>query len=254
MRPWIKWVGGKSRLLGQVLAALPARYGTYYEPFVGGGAVWLQLAPAQAVIGDSCASLIDMYSEARYNPGNLIVKTQKLIDSHSTEQYYAVRKIYNGFGFDADRSALFLYLNRACFNGLYRVNKAGEFNVPCGKHQPTLDAQKIYDAMALLRRTSIKCGDYQITTEGATKGDLVYLDPPYDQTFNGYSKDRFDQDELVAHARKLRKRGCHVVMSNSDTPMNRQRYVDWDIREVSRPNKWTKTGGKIGELLIVGTP
>ena len=244
-KPFIKWVGGKGQLLEQLDELLPSDFSawqeaTYIEPFVGGGAMlfyMLQHYPniKHAVINDINADLIGCYRTVRDNPNELIDRL-KMIETEfnglSTEEerkayFYAKREKYNEKGHgDVENTSLFFFLNRTCFNGLYRVNKAGGFNVPFGKYvNPTIcDAETIMQDSKLLQRVEILNGDFSETIHKAKGNTLFYFDPPYrplneTSSFNDYTKESFgdaEQIRLKAFCDTVCQAGYHVMLSNSD--------------------------------------
>jgi DNA adenine methylase len=258
-RPIVKWVGGKTKLLPELLARIPIGYGRYYEPFTGGAALFFRLQPERAVLGDANADLIAMYETVRDNVEHVIRELAAHQVQHSEQHYYATRDMWNDRLYKAtavQRAAAFIYLNKTCFNGLYRVNRKGAFNVPVGSYaSPTIcDADGIRAASVALARAELRTGDYRDCVHDAREGDFVYFDPPYDETFNGYtSAGKFDQATLAAVARELVNRGCHVLLSNSDTPWVRELYADFDIADVVAPrfvNSDATGRAGIVELLI----
>jgi len=266
-RPFIKFVGGKTVLLPEILKRLPKKIGTYYEPCVGGGAVFFALAAEErfksAVLGDVNHELVAAYAAIRDEPGSLIRRLATHADQHSKAYYYAVRA--SECRTLLDRAARFIYLNRTCFNGLYRVNQRGEFNVPVGDYKnPTIcDVDNLYAASEPLRGVPVDPYEFQVTVIGAKRGDAVYFDPPYapvskTSNFTAYSAGGFgpdDQERLRDVAKRLIDRGVHVLLSNSDTPVVRKLYKGFKIEKVQAPrrvNSQASKRGNVGELLISG--
>jgi DNA adenine methylase len=249
-KPIIKWAGGKTKLLPELVKHLPSTYGRYYEPFIGGAALFFHLEPADAVLGDLNPNLINVYRTLAQAPGAVIDELRSHANWHRTRPnwYYEVRAAWNESGVgDIWRAAAFLYLNRTCFNGLWRVNKKGEFNVPKGDYKnPTIcDAENLAAAAVVLSRAAIRHGSYALTVEDAKAGDLVYFDPPYDGTFTGYTDEGFNrtaQRDLAWAVRDLAERGCHVVVSNSDTPLIRELYADFTIHSINAPRAINSDG------------
>ncbi len=271
--PIIKWVGGKTKLLPELKARVPTKYGRYFEPFAGGAALFFCLDPEHATIGDMNAALIEMYIAVACHVEDVIEKLEVLKVSHASlgdALYYEIRKKWNDNAWShcvRSRAAAFIYLNKTCFNGLWRVNRQGKLNTPVGayKNPGIYDADDMRAAALALKRAELKIGDYKATTCEATKGDFVYFDPPYDpidktSNFTSYTKDKFGdeaQAELAAHAAKLRDGGTHVMLSNNDTPMIRKLYRDFTIDTVrcARPiNSKADKRGEINEVLITGAP
>jgi DNA adenine methylase len=239
-RPFLKWAGGKTQLLPEILARFPATYRCYHEPFLGGGAVFFALGPERAVLSDVNQDLIETYRAVRDEPGAVIAQ---LVRRRATEQeYYRIRAQSPAQLTLVAAAARTIYLNRTCYNGLYRVNQKGEFNVPYGRYaNPTLcNAENIRLASKALRGIELRCEDVLGVAKRAQKGDLVYFDPPYDPlsptaSFTSYARGGFGPDEQAALAsvfRLLVERGVHVVLSNSDTPLVRKLYRDFKIEPV----------------------
>jgi DNA adenine methylase len=239
--PFVKWAGGKGQILGQLEQFFPLGYRTYYEPFIGGGAVFFHLQPEEAVIGDSNSELINCYRIVRDRVDELIVALD--LHVYNREHYYQVRALQPSALSAVERAARFIYLNKTCFNGLYRVNRKGQFNVPFGsfKSPPRLyDEENLRSVSAMLRDAKIVDSTFDHTLAGAGPGDFVYLDPPYvplseSSSFTTYTVDGFvtyDQYWLKAQLNRLTERGCRVVLSNSDTPFTRWLYAEFDVNVV----------------------
>jgi DNA adenine methylase len=219
--PLVKWPGGKRALVRKLISTLPRRIDRYFEPFVGGGALFFALQPPNSYLSDTNEELINLYSQVRDEPLALIRLLRRYPNTEA--DYYVVRD-------QRPRSALrraarLLYLTTLSFNGIHRVNLQGEFNVPYGykTHLATCDEARLLSTARALRRTHLRVADFEVATEHATKGDLVYFDPPYTvaHAHNGfvkYNEKIFswdDQVRLASHARALANRGCHVVISNA---------------------------------------
>jgi DNA adenine methylase len=243
-RSFLRWAGSKRGLLKHVIDALPESYDTYYEPFLGSGALFFLLRPTRAVLGDSCAELIDAYHAVRDNPNAVL---RYLADWRpDPDLYYEIRD--NRSIGRLKRAAEFLYLNRTCWNGLYRVNSAGEFNVPYGmpKTDFIVDAENLRSCSKLLakRRISIACADFEETLQRAGKGDLVFLDPPYvtghnNNGFIDYNETLFswsDQERLAAVAHRLARRGAHVIVTNAKHDDVVALYGGFMTRDFERPS------------------
>jgi DNA adenine methylase len=269
--PVIKWVGGKSRLLPELLSRMPERIGRYYEPFAGGAALFFRVAPERAVLADSNADLIGLYTAISTNVAAVIKKLEQHREKHardSTGHYYDVRERWNNRELEwstADRAATFIYLNKTCFNGLWRVNRAGDFNVPIGRYTdpPICVPEALRAAHGVLARATLRCSDYRTAVEDATRGDFLYFDPPYDPVtptanFTSYTTMTFaaeQQRELAETARALVARGCRVMLSNSDTPFIRSIYKGFKIDRVkcSRAiNSNASKRGDVDEVIVVG--
>ena len=233
LKPFIKWVGGKRQLLDEITKYVPDKFGTYYEPFLGAGAVFFHLAPERAVLNDVNKELIELYEIIRDNPRELIKELAIHKRKNSKEYYYEVRAWDRSSGYHSrtgvSKAARFIYMNKVGYNGLYRVNSKGQFNVPYGKYvNPTiLDESLIESVSEYLIGNDIKFTslDFEKTVETTKKGDLVYFDPPYDPltptaSFTAYQKDGFnrnDQIRLKLCSDELVRRGAKVILSNSNT-------------------------------------
>jgi DNA adenine methylase len=259
--PVVKWVGGKTKLLPELLARMPKTYGTYFEPFAGGLALFFRVAPARAVLNDLNAGLVGLYRTIAANVAPVIAALEAHKRDHSEAHYYAAREEWNsGHGSPAQRSALFIYLNKTCFNGLWRVNRKGEFNVPMGRYDdPRIcDADGLRAAAAALATAELMHGDYRACAERAVRGDFVYFDSPYDDTFTAYTADSFgsaQQHELAELARTLVARGVRVMLSNSDTPFVRQLYRGFHVDRVKCAraiNSNTAKRGAVDEVIVTG--
>lgn len=264
-RPVLKWAGGKTSLLPAILPRLPAQMDRYYEPFMGGGAVFFTLASErrfkQAFLGDANAELMLTYQTLARKPKAVIAELEKLAAEHSEKFYYAVRA-RKPSGAVAIAARL-LYLNKTCFNGLYRVNKKGGFNVPFGDYaNPTIcDPDALRAAAKVLAPADMGVSDFEELVRSARRGDAVYFDPPYvpvspTSNFTSYSKGGFglnEHERLRNVAEKLIARGVHVLLSNSDTPIVRQMYEGFKLEPVKARRAINSKGdkrGHVGELLI----
>lgn len=270
--PVVKWVGGKTKLLPELLARIPARFGRYYEPFAGGAALFFRLAPDRAVLGDLNSDLMGMYGALATDVAAVIRSLLRHEVSHSAHHYYGTRDRWNARRASwtaATRASTMIYMNRTGYNGLWRVNRRAEFNVPMGRpsgcHEiPTIcvpDALRA--AHSVLARAELRSGDYRTTVTDAARGDLVYLDPPYmpvsrTANFTTYAAAGFgpgDHRALADTARQLVARGCHVVLSNSDTPYVRSLYKGFKIDRVKCARSINSNAAKRGdvdELIIIG--
>jgi DNA adenine methylase len=269
----MKWAGGKTALLPTLLDLFPKRVRTYYEPFIGGGALFFALAAEgrfeRAVINDWNDELVTAYRTIRDFPEELITKLSEItdaykLDARSTFEWW--RALHTESLDPITRAARLLFLNRTCFNGLYRVNKTGKFNVPFGKYKnPRIcDPVNLRACSAILDRwASIKQGDFADACADAKHGDLVYFDPPYvpvnaTSDFTSYTSNGFGIDaqyRLAALFKDLVERGVAVVASNSDTEIVRTLYEGFELHPVlvRRPiNSKANGRGAISELIIVG--
>lgn len=266
-KPIAKWAGGKTSLLPEILPRLPEKIATYYEPFVGGGAVFFALAAEKrfehAIIGDANSELAGMYRTLARRPAAVIEALNELRAEHSEKFFYAVRARNPHDLTPPARAARLIYLNKTCFNGLYRVNRKGGFNVSFGDYKnPTIcDEENLRAAAKALSSTTVLDLDFEETVRPAKRGDAVYMDPPYapvskTANFTGYAKGGFGPDEqerLRNTAEKLIARGVHVLLSNSDTPFVRELYQGFNIESVRARRAINSKGdkrGHVGEVLI----
>lgn len=243
--PFVKWVGGKRSIITELTSRLPSDFGAYYEAFAGGGALFFEIADRvkKATIVDINIDLVFTYLMVQKQPEQLITLLRKHAANHSEEYYYKVRAQHK-INDPIEKAARFLYLNKTCFNGLYRVNRKGEFNVPIGKYtNPNIIAEdNIRACHKALKGVKILYGMYsQITPE---VGDFVYFDPPYHPTdttsFTAYSQNGFtekDQQDLRDFALELHKKGIKVMLSNSKTPFVEDLYKSkiFNIEVVNAP-------------------
>ena len=277
-KPFVKWVGGKRQLLKQFkeLDLYPPdgfnpEKNTYYEPFVGGGAVFLDLLPQKAVLSDMNNELVVTYNVIKNDLDKLIKKLKKHQRKNNKTYFLKVRAQNLNRLSDVSIAARFIYLNRTCFNGLYRVNLSGGFNVPYGKYKNPLivDKDNLNKISKVLQGVDVKHQDYKKTIEGAKKGDFVYFDPPYaplspTSSFTSYTKDGFGEQqqlELRDTFYKLHKRGCYVMLSNSNSKFINKIYGE--LKKKDKKIKITKLGanrminsnaskrGKIKEILVI---
>lgn len=262
VKPFIKWVGGKTQLLPELLKYIPASYGTYYEPFLGGAALFFALNPKKAVLSDSNSLLVNAYKNVRDNPAGIKLLLNELRVNKQT--YYQQREFINEKveKLDLEKAASFIYLNKTCFNGLWRENSSGKFNVPYGgdRNVNFYNEHGLMLCCAALKDKKILNQSYEDCKNTAKSGDLIYFDPPYApinaQSFKKYtSKDFGEQDQINLRdlAEELKSRGCHVILSNSDVPFIRELYRSFDIHEVQARRSVNSKGdarGKIGELII----
>ena len=265
--PVLKWAGGKTHLLAQILDRLPPRAETYFEPFVGGGAVFFALARADrfrhAVIADQNSDLVEVYTAIRDDVDAVIRALRRY--RYDEEVYYRVRATRPRK--PAQRAARLIFLNRTGYNGLYRVNSRGEFNVPFGRHKnPRIcDEDNLRSAAQALQRVEIQSADFEAVCSNARAGDAVYLDPPYlpvssTSSFAAYDRHPFGLAEHQRLARvfhDLADRGVDAVLSNSLTPDTRRLYQPWRLEEVAVPrfiNSRPDSRGPVGEILVVNRP
>jgi DNA adenine methylase len=261
-RPFLKWAGGKRQLLSSLLRVTPRDVSTYFEPFVGGGALFFALQPKRAVLADVNERLIRTYRGIKNNVQDVIRQLKGF--KYTPEFFYRVREADIDAGTDADVAAWFIYLNKTGFNGLYRVNRNNRFNVPFGRYtNPTIcDEDALRACSAALARAELFVDDFATVVEEAGRGDFVYFDPPYvplsaTSSFTSYTSQGFgdeEQERLRDTARELKKRGARVLLSNSSAPTVRRLYAEgFDITEVSATrlvNSKASARGAIVELLI----
>ena len=263
-KPVLKWAGGKTQMLGDLLPKVPASYGRYIEPFFGGGAMFFALQPENAIIADSNPELINMYRQIADNV-EAVIKCLKQYENTS-EMFYAVRSQEWNILPKEEAAARTIFLNRTCFNGLYRVNKQGKFNVPYGKYKnPKIcDEEGLRAASAALKKAEILCGDYLLVLDHyAQPGDFIFLDPPYlpiseYSDFKRYTKEQFyeeDHVELSKAVTRLHEKGCHVVLTNSNHPLVHELYAPFTIDVIQTKRHISCNGStRKGEDVIVTIP
>lgn len=269
LKPVTKWVGGKRQLLPQLLKYMPNDFTNYYEPFIGGGALLFEIAPKIAVINDNNEELINMYNVIKNAPNELI-EALKVHQLNNSKEYYLNVRSWDRDGTIAqltsvDRAARLMYMLRVDFNGLYRVNSKGQFNVPYGRYKnPRIVNEEDILAVSHYFNTNnvnILCGDFSISVENAERNDLVYFDPPYiplnsSSNFTSYTKEGFDlsdQKRLSNTFFELADKGVHVMLSNSDTEITRELYKGANIHSVEANRAINSKGskrGKVGELIV----
>ena len=261
-RPFIKWVGGKRQLLPELMRYVPGQFNNYFEPFVGGGALFFELRPKTAVLADANKRLIRTYIGVRDSVEEVISMLREY--PHDERFFYDLREKNVDSGTDAEMAAWFIYLNKIGFNGLYRVNRQNRFNVPFGRHRnPNIcDAPTLRACSAALAGTELRVSDFEAVVEKAEAGDLVYFDPPYvplsvTSSFTLYTSDGFGaeaQIRLRDVALRLKQRGVHVLLSNSSAGFVRDLYqADFQATEVSATRLVNSNGarrGAITELVI----
>ena len=263
--PIVKWVGGKRQLMFELLKNMPENYNRYFEPFIGGGALFFELQPQNGYISDMNEELINLYSVVRDDVYELIDDLNK--HKVSKEYFLKIRNLdrtekYNKLS-DIQKASRFIYLNRTCFNGMYRVNSQGQFNVPFGnyKNPRIVDAENLINCSKLLKNTEICCADFSEILNKVQKGDFVYFDPPYvplneTSSFTSYTKDGFDLDmqfKLRDVCDKLDSKGVMFMLSNSDTKLVNELYSNYEIKKVFASRAINANGngrGKITEVLV----
>ncbi len=267
--PILKWVGGKRQLLAEIMPLINKNCSTYVEPFVGGGAVFFELQPKKAIINDYNDELINVYLTVRDSVDELITELEEHNKNNSEEYFYELRALDRSSEYkemnNVQKAARIIYLNKTCYNGLYRVNAAGQFNSPYGKYKnPNIVNATTIRAMSnYLKKTQIdiRSGDYRKVLKGLRKGTFVYLDPPYmpissSSSFTGYTDNGFSyeqQVELKKECDKLKAKGILFLQSNSDCPEIRELYKDYEIKTVQAKrsiNSKANKRGEISEVLI----
>ncbi|MBO9540217.1 DNA adenine methylase [bacterium] len=260
--PFLKWAGGKGRLLGQYEPLFPKRFNRYFEPFVGAGAVFFHLEPQKAHLSDTNPDLIACYQVIRDELPALIEVLRMY--RHDKDFYYHVRELNPADLSAVQRAARMIFLNKTCFNGLWRVNRRGQFNVPFGdyKNPKILDEDNLHAVSQALQGVEIQLRSFDEVVSKARRGDFIYLDPPYHpvsstSNFTSYGADDFkpdDQIRLAAAFRRLDAKGCKVMLSNSDTPFIRELYEDYRIEQVwcrRAINRDAAKRGAISEVVVM---
>jgi len=261
-KPFVKWAGGKGQLVEQLAARMPERYSGYHEPFVGGGALFFYLTPERAFLSDLNEELINAFLVVR-NDCEALLKSLKQ-HKNSAEYYYRIRALDPEDLDPVERASRFIYLNKTCYNGLYRVNRQGKFNVPFGRYKNPVyaDEYQLRLSSKALQHAEIKSADFEIVLEQAKAGDFVYFDPPYQpisetSNFTSYTADAFDgnqQQRLAIVFRELDRRGCFLMLSNSDSPLVHELYRGFRVETVMAKRYINCKGerrGAIPEALVL---
>lgn len=263
-KPILKWAGGKTQMLPDLLPKVPTSYGRYIEPFFGGGALFFSLCPEKAIIADSNPELINLYHQVADNVESVIFYLKQY--ENTSEIFYSVRSLDWEQLSKPEAAARTLFLNRTCYNGLYRVNKKGQFNVPYGKYKnPKIcDTEALYAASSALKKAEIICGDYSLVLEHyAQPGDFIFLDPPYlpiseYSDFKRYTKEQFyeeDHVELAKEVIRLHEKGCHILLTNSNHPLVHELYAPFKIDIIQTKRHISCRGNmRKGEDIIVTIP
>ena len=272
VRPVLKWVGGKRQLLDEITPRIP-KSSTYVEPFVGGGAVVFSKQPKKAILNDFNSELINVYQCIKDNPEDLLSLLEEHAEKNTADYFYSIRALDRESGYDAlsnvERAARIIYLNKTCYNGLYRVNAAGQFNAPYGKYKhPSIVQEPVIKAVSKYfqeNEITLMHGDYAQALTGLEHGAFVYLDPPYmplseTSAFTGYTQGGFDYGEQVRlkeQCDELISQGIHFLQSNSDCAEIRDLYSDhhFKIKTVKAKRAINSKGnhrGEINEVLISG--
>ena len=267
--PFVKWAGGKRQLLPQIKERLPEQFNNYYEPFVGGGAVTFELLPERAVVNDINKSLVNAYRQICDAPDAFLEAINKL-DNDMWEDgkayYYSLRELYNDkmmkAEYDVELAALFVFINKHCFNGLYRVNGKGLFNVPYNNsRKASVDEKSIREISEYLKKVTILEGDFEAAVESAMEGDFVFIDSPYaplnPTSFESYTKEGFD---IESHKRladlfdDLTARGCYCMLTNHNTELINELYGNKgyriDVVSVKRMIN-SDASNRVGEEVII---
>lgn len=255
-RPFVKWVGGKRSIIPALLERMPTQYTHYYEPFVGGGALFFSIQPEIAFLSDVNLHLVITYRAVRDHVDDVVRKLKVHARHHDKDYYLKARTRLFTEKDDASIAALFIYLNKTCFNGLYRVNKAGGFNVPMGKYTnpPIVDEENLRNVSKVLADADIRQQEfYQIKPR---RDAFYYLDPPYHETYSSYDGSGFGDKEharLAEFCKEIDHVGGYFMLSNSDTPYIRSLYQGFNIEEVSASRSVSCKAhqrGKETELII----
>lgn len=268
-QPFLKWAGGKRQLIKEINKLIPKKYNKYYEPFLGGGALLFYLQPSRTVVNDSNADLINCYQVLRDNPDKLLEVIGEF--ENTKDFFYKTREMDRQPSYaelsPVIKAARIIYLNKTCFNGLFRVNKQGQFNAPFGNYKnPTLldsaVAKAVHKYLQKNEVTILNC-DFEEAVSSARAGDFVYFDPPYDpisdtSSFTGYDLNGFsrsEQQRLKQVCDALTERGVAVLLSNSDTSFVRELYDEkyYTVHVVQARRNINSVGsrrGKINEVLV----
>ncbi|PRQ11326.1 DNA adenine methylase [Corynebacterium sp. 13CS0277] len=272
-KPFIKWAGGKRQLLPELRKLFPPQYRDYYEPFMGAAAVFFDLKPERAYLNDINPAVTNLFTVIRDNTAEFVERVLDIeadtprAGLEAQKSYYLeLRARFNvGLGrsiFDVENAALFMVINHRCFNGLYRVNRSGLFNVPFnGSSRPSMDIDNIYAAAQALENVAITTGDFEDSLTNAGAGDFVFLDSPYAplkaDSFTDYTKQGFDYEDHVRLSelyRELDARGCSVMMTNHDTPLIRDLYEGYNLHvTTARRSINSKGSGRTGTMEIIAT-
>ena len=264
--PFVKWAGGKSQLIKEIIRRLPSKINDYYEPFVGGGAVLFYLRPKKAHINDINTVLINAYNVIKNSP-HLLIKQLTILDQIecTKETYNLIREKFNNKilcnEYDIDLAAYFIFLNKRCFNGLYRVNSQGLFNVPFNNRSQCVSCNKenIVQISNYLKHVDIHNEDFEVSLRNAKKGDFIFIDSPYaplnSTSFDAYTKDKFDRKShirLLKVFKELDKKGCYLMLTNHNTDFIRSLYDGYKIDVVNVKRNINNVGNnRKGEEVII---
>lgn len=269
LQPFTKWTGGKRQILSTLKSLMPESYNNYFEPFIGGGALFFDLAPKTACINDFNSELINCYQQIKYNPVELINLLIKHQENNSKDYYLDLRSTDRDgrieYMSDIERAARIMYMLRVNFNGLYRVNSKNQFNVPYGRYKnpKIVDSGLILMISDYLNKNNIQIlnGDFEEAIKNVKAGDLVYFDPPYiplsnTSAFTSYTHEGFsyeDQVRLRDTFKRLDEKGAFVMLSNSSSPLVKELYKDFYVHEIeaTRTNgAKSSSRGKISEIIV----
>ena len=256
--PFLKWLGGKRSLAPRIVGALPEEFGGYWEPFLGGGAVFFEVGPRggqPAMLSDVNADLIGCWKAVRESPDDVVAALDRHAALHSEAHYYEVRE--SECGDPVEAAARTIYLNKSCYNGLYRMNSEGRLNMAWGGYPSSVicDAANLRSVSAALAEADLRCSGFEAVEPQA--GDAVYCDPPYDSAFSGYHSGKFSDDDqcrLRSAAERWADGGASVVVSNSDTDFIRDLWKGWrqvEVRATRSISVDPSKRGAVGELLII---
>ena len=274
IKPFVKWAGGKNGLINSLISFIPKKFNSYFESFVGGGALFFYLKNLNILnskkiyLNDKNTELINAYKQIKINPNKLLEELEILKNNHSKEYFYKIRNLDRDFDFyslsEVFRAARFIYLNKTCFNGLCRYNAKGNFNTPIGsyKNPKIYDKDLIFSVHEVLKNVSITNKDFEVVSLKAKKGDFIYFDPPYyplnkTSSFVSYT-DNFSANEQIRLYKLFKMLDCEgikVLQSNSNTDFIKELYKDFEIIEVISKRAINCKGdkrGKITELIIRG--
>lgn len=265
-KAFIKWAGGKSLFVDKIIEYLPPHdlINTYYEPFLGAGSVYIAYSPKRAVLSDLNLKLIETFKSIKKSPRKVFAHLKRFQELNSKKYYYKQRDLFNrkSVKYSVAQAARFIYLNKACFNGIYRVNAKGEFNVPFGYRNPICvpTVEELLEISKMLKAATLQVSDYRQMAKRGKKGDVFYFDPPYPPLtksayFTHYTKDRFGTDDQIAlskEAKRLDRKGCFVLITNADTKEIKELYKGWNIRRIKRARVLTcsKEVRRVQELII----
>lgn len=264
--PFVKWAGGKRQLLEQISIRIPAKFNMYYEPFVGGGAVLFSLLPTKAVINDINKSLINAYKQIKESPKDVMnaLDCLDMMPVDAKSYYYKKRELYNDKlmmeEYDVVLAALFIFINKHCFNGLYRVNGKGLFNVPYNNSRArSYNIDNILAVSEYLKNIIIMDGDFQDACQSAGEGDLIFFDSPYaplnPTSFEAYTKEGFDIESHIRLAdffRELTERGCYCILTNHNTDFINELYQRYTRIVVNtRRSINSDASNRVGEEVII---